>query len=632
MSSFTTALLTVLLAADPAPHGDSFRITVIDEQTGRGVPLVELETVNHIRFYTDSNGIVAFHEPGLMDQTVFFSVKSHGYEYPADGFGYRGKALKIQPGGSAVLKIKRKNIAERLYRVTGAGIYRDSELTGQPVPIRKPVLNAQVFGSDSVVNAVYHGKIWWFWGDTFRPAYPLGNFQVAGATSRLPADGGLDPERGIDLTYFVDDKGFAREMARMPGDGPTWISGLILLPDKSGRERIFTHYVKVRGFLDIYARGLAVFDDDKQRFEKVVDFPMSAAIHWDVPGHPFRKSVDGVEHIYFANPCPLTRVRADVEHLKRSTDYEAFTCLKAGSRLDKPEFDRDGEGRLRWAWKKDTPMVGPRDQVRLIRAGRLKEEETLLHFRDADTGKDVTAHGGSVYWNDYRRRWVMIFVQENGTSYLGEVWYAEADTPLGPWVYARKVVTHNRYDFYNPKQHPFFAKDNGRIIFFEGTYTNTFSGNPEATPRYEYNQILYKLDLADSRLNLPVPIYTLSGERAPARFGTVHRLKMESSVPVAFFALDRPGKGTAPISAGEAGALQVGKPEEGDAATLFHALPADCNEPPATTTPLYEFVHKESGKRAYSTDSGWTSPGYARSAKPICRVWRNPLDVVLPRE
>lgn len=632
MSPFTTALLTVLLAADPVPSRDYFRITVIDEQTGRGVPLVELATINQIRFYTDSNGVVAFREPGLMDQTVFLHVKSHGYEYPADGFGYRGKALKVEPGGSAVLKIKRRNIAERLYRITGAGIYRESVLTGQPVPIRQPVLNGLVFGSDSVVNAVYQGKVWWFWGDTLRPAYPLGNFQVPGATSRLPADGGLDPERGIDLTYFVDDKGFAREMARMPGSGPTWISGLILLPDMSGRERIFTHYVKVRGFLEIYARGLAVFDDYKQRFEKVVDFPMSAAVHWDVPGHPFRKTVAGVEYIYFANPCPLTRVRADVEHLKRCEDYEAFTCLKPGSRLNKPELDRDGGGRLLWAWKKDTPPLDPREQVKLIRAGKLIAKDALLHFRDADSGKSVTAHGGSVYWNNYRRRWVMIFAEVNGTSHLGEVWYAEADTPLGPWVYARKIATHERYTFYNPKHNPFFDKDNGRVIFFEGTYTNTFSGNPETTPRYEYNQVLYKLDLADLRLNLPVPVYVLTGEDPPARLGTVHKLKNESSVPVAFFALDRPGKGTVPISAGETGALQVGKAEEGNAAALFHALPADSKQPPMTTTPLYEFIHKDSGKRAYSTDSGWVSPGYARSAKPICLVWRNPLQVILPRE
>ena len=70
---------------------------------------------------------------------------------------------------------------------------------------------------------------------------------------------------------------------------------------------------------------------------------------------------------------------------------------------------------------------------------------------------------------------------------------------LGPWVYALKVVTHDRYSFYNPKQHPMFDKEGGRFIFFEGTYTHTFSGNADATPRYDYNQIMYRLDLDDPR-------------------------------------------------------------------------------------------------------------------------------------
>ena len=114
----------------------------------------------------------------------------------------------------------------------------------------------------------------------------------------------------------------------------------------------------------------------------------------------------------------------------------------------------------------------------------------------------------------------MIICEAGGTSFLGEVWYAEADTPLGPWVYARKVVTHNKYSFYNPKQHPMFDQDGGRLIFFEGTYTHTFSGNDDATPRYDYNQIMYRLDLADPRLNFPVPIYRLAG----GGFGPAPRL------------------------------------------------------------------------------------------------------------
>ena len=38
------------------------------------------------------------------------------------------------------------------------------------------------------------------------------------------------------------------------------------------------------------------------------------------------------------------------------------------------------------------------------------------------------------------------------------------------------------------------------MIYFEGTYTHTFSGNEHRTPRYDYNQIMYRLDLADERL------------------------------------------------------------------------------------------------------------------------------------
>ena len=44
------------------------------------------------------------------------------------------------------------------------------------------------------------------------------------------------------------------------------------------------------------------------------------------------------------------------------------------------------------------------------------------------------------------------------------------------------------------------AKLERRLVYFEGTYVTTFSGNPVATPRYDYNQIMYRLDLADPRL------------------------------------------------------------------------------------------------------------------------------------
>ena len=48
--------------------------------------------------------------------------------------------------------------------------------------------------------------------------------------------------------------------------------------------------------------------------------------------------------------------------------------------------------------------------------------------------------------------------------------------------------------------HPVFNQQRGRLVYFEGTYCSTFSGNEDKTPRYDYNQMMYRLDLADPRL------------------------------------------------------------------------------------------------------------------------------------
>jgi hypothetical protein len=489
-----TSLLAALLVT-ATPVDAYFTIKVVDGQTGRAVPLIELRTVNAVKHYTDSNGLVAFREPGLMDQDVYFHVSGRGYVYPRDGFGNRGKSLHTTVGGSATLTVRRTNIAERLYRVTGAGIYRDSVLLGLPVPLKEPVLNSKVVGSDSVLTAVYRGKMYWFWGDTSRPSYPLGNFQVTGATSELPGHGGLDPDRGVDLTYFRDDKGFVKAMAPMPGEGPTWLVSVAVLPDAAGQERMYAGYVKVKPPLAIYRRGLAVFDDDKQQFAHVADVDL--AVPAFPTGHTFRHTDDAVEYVYFANPFPVTRARARVADFARPADYENYTPILEGNRVEREN------GLLKFAWRKGVPLLGAAEETKLLAAGQVRTGEVRRGLRDRGSGKLVLPHAGSVAWNDYRRRWVMIFVESGGTSYLGEVWYTEADSPTGPWSDAVKIASHDRYSFYNPKQHSEFAKERGRVIYFEGTYSQTFTGNPTATPWYDYNQIMYKLDLTDPRLGLP---------------------------------------------------------------------------------------------------------------------------------
>ena len=594
-----------------------FAIRVVDAETGRGVPLVELETVNHLRFYTDSNGTVAFREPGLMDRQIFFHLRSHGYEYPKDDFGYRGVRLKTTPGTEAVLKLKRLNIAERLYRVTGAGIYRDSRLLGRSAPIEQPLLNGMVFGSDSVVTAVYRGKLHWFWGDTNRPSYPLGNFHVPFATSLLPGQGGLDPGLGVNLTYAVGKNGFAKEAAKMPGKGPTWIDGLVVLPDKNRQSRLLAQYVKIKAPLAVYERGVVQFDDERQQFGHRATFQKDAPLY--PHGHPFlHRAADGREYVYFAGGMPLVRVRASLASYLDPSQYETYTFLPAGSGSD---VQRNPDGSLKFKWRGGQPKLDHRQVNKLIAEKRIRAGESPVHLIDIETGKPVLTQHGSVYWNDHRQRWVMVISQSFGSSILGEIWFAEAARPEGPWAYARKIVTHDDYSFYNPKQHPYFAKDGGSTLFFEATYTSTFSGNKHPTPLYDYNQVMYRLELDDPRLNLPVPVYERPGD-AGSTWSTV----CHGNAAPRFFALPKPAEGTVPIGWDEKTGRLVGFVKAADA--LFHAAADPAALGMDYLLPLHEWTCANQAQTIYSHDGSLPSNGkWKRSGEALCHVWPLPRSI-----
>jgi hypothetical protein len=511
MRYVSAVLMVVLVCADAAwaatrGPNDYFAIEVVDAATGRGVPLVELKTTNDIRYVTDSSGLVAFDEPGLLGDNVFFEVSSPGYESPVDGFGSKGLALVTTPGKSAQIKLKRINIAERLYRITGQGIYADTVRLGRKPPIAEPLMSGRVVGQDSVQAVVYRDRIHWFWGDTSKPEYPLGNFATSGATSELPGkDDGLDPARGVNLHYFTNAEGFSRGMCPLPRPGPVWIEGVTVVPDTArGRRRMIAGYSRMKTLGETLERGIIAYDDTSDTFVNMRTLDAKARL---LPcGHALHVKSDGVHYVYFACPYPIVRVANDWDHVIDPTAYEAFTCLKPGARYDKvnPPLDRDAAGNLVYAWKRNTDPVGPGEQAELIKSGKIKPGEAWLQLKDVETSEPVTAHAGSVAWNAFRKRYVMIFTQTWGkVSLLGEIWYAEADAPEGPWRFARKIATHPSYSFYNACHHPFFDQKGGRLIYFEGTYTADFSGAKEKTPRYNYNQLMYRLDLADPRLKLP---------------------------------------------------------------------------------------------------------------------------------
>jgi len=513
----------LLLAYIAVAHaaGDHFQIRIVDEQTGRGVPLVELRTTNNVSSWTDSNGIVAWNEPGLMDRGVYFSIRSPGYTFLGGG-----TTLQAVRGGRVELSIRRLNVAERLYRVTGQGIYRDSLLTGYPVPTREPVLNGMVMGQDTVRAAVYRGRLFWLWGDTDRPDGSLGNFNTTAATSELPDKGGLDPALGLNLSYFTGPRGFVKPMIpwtkRM-----TWMHALMTLHDLAGNERLVSYYEVIRGLGNAERAGLAVFNDARGEFDSLVEFPEVPRL--SLGGNIFQVRAGGRDYFYFTGLRPGASVRVSAEW-KAVQDLGSYEV-----------FEADGS---QGAWKRPTGAAA---------------HATLTNYTDVQTGDAIQVQCDGIAWNEYRKRWIAT-LQRNP----GEVWYAEADSPTGPWVYAARVAVHGTYTFYWPVPHPFFDQDGGRLVYFEGTYSDSFSGNPVITPRYNYNQIMYRVALDDPRLFLPAPVYRLRDGRVLMREGVSAARAWDQVEAIPFFALAPDRRRTGSVPVGEA----------------FYAVPLAAQAPP----------------------------------------------------
>ncbi len=632
-------------AATPAQY---FKITVVDAATRRGVPLVELRTVNHIRYYTDSNGVVAIDDPDLLGHSIYFHVSSPGYTYHKDGFGYSGIALKVVAGQSATIAVKRRNIAQRLYRMTGAGIYRDSILTGEATPLKYPLLDGKVMGQDTVEVTPYNGRIYWFFGDTQRPSYPLGQFATSGATSRLPANGGLNPSLGVNLNYWVGKDGFSRPMIDVHNPpGPVWVGGLFTLK-VNGQTHLFTNFAEVRHDGSIAKDGLAEFDDKQAVFVPVCTFPSGNGLRPE--GHPFQVVEHGVQYLYFQSTAmgafPLVRVRANLKDVMNAASYESYTCLKPGDTYDgtKTLLQRAKNGALVWGWKKNTMALGEDQANKLVAAGIMKADERITCLHDITNNDEVLSHGGSVYWSPYLKRWIMITTQAFGSpSFLGEVWFAEADTPVGPWAYAVKIATHGGYTFYNPTQLPFFDQKKGRLIYFQGTYTNTYSNVTDITPRYNYNQLMYSLNLANPRLMLPQPVYQVRVNDAHSQYvqraDLAHNNLWKDVVSIPFYAMPRNSglQGLIPVyevlhqpGSSSIETLETERPE-GNATPVFYGLPAG-TKPTGATIPLYAYTNTATGRHWYAASNGKDVRNVSRSAQPVCVVWKNPsIAVALDR-
>ncbi len=484
-----------------------FQIQVVDKATSRGIPLVILETSLSTRHVTDSNGNVAFDEPIAMGHDIFFKPISDGYSYQAPPLAMGGAVLKAEPGTSATLVMRRDMIAERLYRITGAGIYKDTLALGGQAPIVEPLLNAGVIGQDSTLSALYKGKIFWVWGDTSRMGHPLSaNYRVTAAMSDLPTSGGLAINQGVNLDY-IKKTDFVKPMITIGSDdrsGVYWLTGLMNVPDAVGSERLLSWYnqITMPGMKTV-KRGIVEFHSHSEEFRPVAEHLTTATLQ--PTGHSVRVSTPAGNFQYITSSDGQFRVRDGFEAAANPAEYEALTCLLNDGPFttETAQVARDENGTVLYRWRKGVAPTGAAQQRQLVEAGLLKAKECIFRPVDVSTEEIIIPHALSIAWNAHRSRWIMIASEMMGTSMLGEVWYLEADHPEGPWIKAVKVLTHDTYSFYNPLQHPELTAPDDPHLYFEGTYTKTFSAAPVATPWYDYNQIMYRIDLNDARLQMP---------------------------------------------------------------------------------------------------------------------------------
>ena len=524
-------------AATSSVVPNMFKITIVDGVTGRGVPLVQLRTSNYISWYSDSAGVVAFDEPGMLGMAVYFVVLTDGYEIVASAVlpntpgSEPGVLLRTVGGDSATITLRRTQPAERLYRLTGGGLYRDTLLTGGAAPVKEPQISkSSSIGQDSLMAIPFKKQVFWCFGDTECPAGPrdtdcqhYGRFTNCAVTVRSVGNGSVPPS----LDYFVSKNSrapgglgsdgrpndallklwnpgsFVHPKAMLAGpqgqiyNQSSWIGSMTVTKDAAGNDdALWVTYVCPWGGPDKIF-GVAKWSEAQQVFLP----EQGAAQKLRYSGAQVVQTLSPADKaagfIYYASAFAMSRVPANSSSIVNPSLYEYFSPCSAGASGCKSKMSAAS-----WGWKKsnlDGGLSGvgyfnPTAELGAIKAGLLPRAAARMQVHDKahPFGGSLVLSRGSVNWNAHRSKYVLIAEQAQlnraaplGASRHGEIFYCESSSITGPWTACTSVITHNQTGMscYNPMQLAWLDEYGGARVYIACTFTAMASSTGGKTDR-----------------------------------------------------------------------------------------------------------------------------------------------------
>ena len=218
--------------------------------------------------------------------------------------------------------------------------------------------------------------------------------------------GGLDPARGVDLTYFTGDNGFARadsqnarrraDLDRRPG-GPARCRGpraaALRLCEDQGR------------------RWPSIAAASPSGTTRRTSSSESATLQPDVPlypdGHPLlviaRQATD---YVYFASSVSAGAGAGDRRELPEPGPVRSLSPASSPvRRCEGPKSTATNQAACGTAGRTARRRSMPRQQAKLVKSGKLTAEKGCCNCATRRPASRCSPIASGTAWNEYRRKW-----------------------------------------------------------------------------------------------------------------------------------------------------------------------------------------------------------------------------------